>query len=227
MGGNKVKAVIFDMDGVLVNTEPLHFRCWRAIFAKDGIDLDYDVYKQCIGSTMTYLLELIRINYGKTFPDKQEVFDRMAAKKDEIIAKEGYPKLPGLTTMVHALHEAGYLLAVASSSPMHHIDQAIAELGLEECFDVRISGENVTHPKPAPDTFLTAADALGVEPSECLVVEDSTNGGKAAKAAGMPCVWFHNPDSGEQSIPQAVWETDSWAGEGTTETMFRLLKELG
>ena len=63
-----MKAVIFDMDGVLVNTEPLHFRCWKAIFARDGIDLDYDVYKQCIGSTMTYLLELIRINYGKTFP---------------------------------------------------------------------------------------------------------------------------------------------------------------
>ena len=74
-----MKAVIFDMDGVLVNTEPLHFRCWRAIFADDGIDLDYDVYKRCIGSTMTYLLQLIRENYGKSFPDKQAVFDRMAA----------------------------------------------------------------------------------------------------------------------------------------------------
>ena len=220
-----MKAVIFDMDGVLVNTEPLHFRCWRAIFADDGIDLDYDVYKRCIGSTMTYLLQLIRENYDKSFPDKQAVFDRMAAKKDELIAKEGYPRLPGLTELVHRLHGAGYLLAVASSSPMHHIDQAIGELGLAECFDAKISGENVEHPKPAPDTFLTAAKALDVDPADCLVVEDSTNGGKAAKAAGMPCVWFHNPDSGEQDIPQAVLELSSWEDKSGVEQMLKLLKE--
>ena len=221
-----MKAVIFYMDGVLVNTEPLHFRCWKAIFADDGIDLAYDVYKPCIGSTMTNLLQLIRENYGKAFEDKQEVLDRMAAKKNELIKKEGYPRLPGLTTMVRALHKAGYLLAVASSSPMHHIDQAIEELGLEDCFNVRISGENVAHPKPAPDTFLAAAQALGLLPSECLVVEDSTNGGKAAKAAQMPCVWFHNPDSGEQKIPQAVWETDRWDRQDTVSHMLELLKTL-
>ncbi len=221
-----MKAVIFDMDGVLVNTEPLHFRCWKAIFADDGIDLAYDVYKQCIGSTMTYLLQLIRENYGKSFPDKQEVFDRMAAKKDELIAREGYPRLPGLTELVHALADAGYLLAVASSSPMHHIDQAIGELGLADCFTAKISGENVAHPKPAPDTFLTAAEALGVAPADCLVVEDSTNGGKAAKAAGMPCVWFHNPDSGEQDIPQAVLELSSWAGDRPVQQMLHILKNM-
>lgn len=221
-----MKAVIFDMDGVLVNTEPLHFRCWKAIFADDGIDLAYDVYKQCIGSTMTYLLQLIRENYGKSFPDKQEVFDRMAAKKDELIAREGYPRLPGLTELVHALADAGYLLAVASSSPMHHIDQAIGELGLADCFTAKISGENVAHPKPAPDTFLTAAEALGVAPADCLVVEDSTNGGKAAKAAGMPCVWFHNPDSGEQDIPQAVLELSSWAGDRSVQQMLHILKNM-
>ena len=218
-----MKAVIFDMDGVLVNTEPLHFRCWKKVFGDEGIDLDYDIYKACIGSTMTFLLQLIRDNYGKTFEDKQVIFDRMAAEKDRLIREEGYPKLPGLEQVVRRLHEQGYLLAVASSSPMRHIDQALEELGIADCFAVKVSGENVPHPKPAPDTFLIAAEKLGVSPKNCLVVEDSTNGGRAAAAAGMKCVWFHNPDSGDQMIPQAVLELTSWEDDAA-EKVLELLK---
>ena len=219
-----MKAVIFDMDGVLVNTEPLHFRCWKKVFGEEGIDLDYDVYKPCIGSTMTFLLQLIRDNYGKTFPDKQVIFDRMAAEKDRLIREEGYPKLPSLVETVRKFHEEGYVLAVASSSPMRHIDQALGELGLSDSFSVKVSGENVAHPKPAPDTFLIAAEKLGVLPKDCLVVEDSTNGGKAAAAAGMDCVWFHNPDSGVQSIPQAVLELTSWEGDAAGKVLELLQK---
>ena len=215
-----MKAVIFDMDGVLVNTEPLHFRCWKKVFGEEDIDLDYDVYKPCIGSTMTFLLQLIRDNYGKTFPDKQVIFDRMAAEKDRLIREEGYPKLPSLVETVRKFHEEGYVLAVASSSPMRHIDQALGELGLSDCFAVKVSGENVAH----PNTFLIAAEKLGVLPKDCLVVEDSTNGGKAAAAAGMDCVWFHNPDSGVQSIPQAVLELTSWEGDAAGKVLELLRK---
>ena len=218
-----MNAVIFDMDGVLVNTEPMHYRCWKKVFGDEGIALEYDIYKACIGSTMTFLLQLIREHYGKTFPDKQVIFDRMAAEKDRLIREEGYPKLPSLEQVVRRLHEEGYLLAVASSSPMHHIDQAVEELGLADSFAVKVSGENVQHPKPAPDTFLIAAEKLEVSPEDCLVVEDSTNGGKAAAAAGMECVWFHNPDSGDQSIPQAVLELTSWEGDAV-ERILKLLK---
>ena len=173
---------------------------------------------------MTFLLQLIRDNYGKTFPDKQVIFDRMAAEKDRLIREEGYPKLPGLVETVRKFHEEGYVLAVASSSPMRHIDQALGELGLSDCFAVKVSGENVAHPKPAPDTFLIAAEKLGVLPKDCLVVEDSTNGGKAAAAAGMDCVWFHNPDSGVQSIPQAVLELTSWEGDAAGKVLELLQK---
>ena len=125
---------------------------------------------------------------------------------------------------VRKLHEEGYVLAVASSSPMRHIDQALRELGIGDCFTVKVSGENVGHPKPAPDTFLIAAEKLGVLPKDCLVVEDSTNGGKAAAAAGMDCVWFHNPDSGEQTIPQAVLELTSWEGDAAGKVLELLRK---
>ena len=69
------------------------------------------------------------------------------------------------------------------------------------------------HPKPAPDTFLRAMEKLNLKPEDCIIVEDSTNGGKAAAAAGAKCVWFHNPDSGDQQIPHAVLTITSWSPE--------------
>ena len=84
---------------------------------------------------------------------------------------------------------------------------------MEKYFTVVMSGDYVEHPKPAPDTFLVTAEKLGMEPEDCLVVEDSTNGGGAARAAGMKCIWFHNPDSGRQDIPDAVLEFPAWTSE--------------
>ena len=126
---------------------------------------------------------------------------RMEEKKKEIVEKEGFPQCEGIREVLEKLHQEGYLLAVGSSSPEDVIRKVLKDLDLAQYFSAFISGENMTHPKPAPDTFLAAAEALLLDPSACMVVEDSTNGGKAAKAAGMSCVWFHNPDSGDQQIP--------------------------
>ena len=206
-----IKAVIFDMDGVLINTEPLHYQCWVEIFKERyGIDLDYEVYKPCIGSTRLHFMNLIKENYGITFESLEVMNQIMKEKKDEIIARDGFPEIPGVGQMLCCLKDAGYRLAVASSSPKPVITETLETLDLMKYFDVVTSGDEVKNPKPAPDTFLAAAEALLLDPSACMVVEDSTNGGKAAKAAGMSCVWFHNPDSGDQQIPDAVLEISSW-----------------
>ncbi|MEI3246610.1 MAG: HAD family phosphatase, partial [Lachnospiraceae bacterium] len=89
----------------------------------------------------------------------------------------------------------------------------------------KISGENVEHAKAGPGYLPDSGESTEHDPADCLVVEDPTNGGKAAKAAGMPCVWFHNPDSGEQDIPQAVLELSSWEDKSGVEQMLKLLKE--
>ena len=102
--------------------------------------------------------------------------------------------------MLERVHEGGFLMAVASSSPEIYINQVIDMLGVKEYFQVLCSGENVKNPKPAPDVFLKAAKELGVSPDECLVIEDSTNGCRAAKAAGMVCLGYYNPDSGDQDL---------------------------
>ena len=203
------KGIIFDMDGVLVNTEPLHFRCWQEVLKEDGITLDYEIYKPCIGSTREVFRQLMVDAYGDIFEDYPTMNRRMEEKKKEIVEKVGFPQCEGIREVLEKLHQEGYLLAVGSSSPEDVIQKVLKDLDLAQYFSAFISGENMAHPKPAPDTFLAAAEAL-LDPSACMVVEDSTNGGKAAKAAGMSCVWFHNPDSGDQQIPDAVLEISSW-----------------
>ena len=132
--------------------------------------------------------------------------------------------MPGIKDVLRMLKEAGYLLAVASSSPAYAIKDALRSLDMEKYFTVVMSGDYVEHPKPAPDIFLVTAEKLGMKPENCLVVEDSTNGGGAARAAKMKCVWFHNPDSGRQDIPDAVLEFPAWTKENV-EKMRKVLEE--
>lgn len=198
-----LKAIIFDMDGVLINTEPFHYEIWRKTLKKRGLEIDYEHYKGCIGSTVGYLLDIIKDAYGVDFHGDEELIQEMRAVKDRMVEESGIPRIPGVPEMLRRIRGKGYIMAVASSSPQIYIERQMKELGVEDCFDLLFSGERVENPKPAPDTFLRVAEKLGVKPQECLVVEDSSNGCKAAKAAGMFCVGYYNPDSGDQDLSMA------------------------
>lgn len=198
-----IKCVIFDMDGVLINTEPLHFEIWKKVFAEHGLLVDYEHYKGCIGSTYDFLLNLIYEKYGVDFRGDPSLVTRFKEIKDEVSRKGDIPGIPGVQEAVKALHEKGYRLAVASSSPQKYIDLYIKNLGIDAYFDLLFSAERVPNPKPAPDVFLTVAQRLGVDPADCMVIEDSRNGSVAAKAAGMACMGFANPDSGNQDLSAA------------------------
>lgn len=220
-----MKAIIFDMDGVMTNTEPVHYACWKEVLKEDGVNLEYDTYKACIGSTREFFLDLVKDNYGKVYDDPQEALDRMQEKKNIFIEKNGLPVMDGIKESVERLHNAGYLLAVASSSPMHAIESTLDTIGIRPYFQSLTSGTEVENSKPAPDTFLCAMQKLHLTPEECLVVEDSTNGGMAAKAAGMKCVWFHNQDSGDQSISHAELEIAEWNEQNTDQIIQLMEKE--
>lgn len=219
-----MKAIIFDMDGVLINTEPLHYKCWKEVLKEDGINLEYDAYKGCIGATRDVLLDILREHYDKVYEDPDEILNRMKKKKLQFIEKDGFPMLPGLKESVEILYGSGYRLAVASSSPKDAIEMTLDAIGIQQCFDNITSGLEVKHSKPAPDIFLCAMEKLGMTPADCLVVEDSTNGGKAAAAAGMKCVWYHNPDSGDQTIPQAELEIHEW-NSGNVDKILEIMKK--
>lgn len=200
---DQVRAVLFDMDGVLINTEPLHFRMWKEVFHNRGVEIDYDGYKDCIGTTEEFLRELIFQNYGADFRADKTLKDEAMAIKRRLIAEEGFPKMPGVEEMLRNLYDAGFLLAIASSSSVSFIELAMDYIGVKQYFHVINSGENVAHSKPAPDIYLDTAKRLGVSPGECIVLEDSENGTIAAVSAGMTCVGLDNPDSGDQNLERA------------------------
>lgn len=198
-----LKGIIFDMDGVLINSEPVHYRIWKEALLTRGIELDYEVYKPCIGSTLGFLMNLLHETYGIDREDKALV-DTMKKIKAETVEREGIPMIEGVPQLLERLKNAGYKMAIASSSPLSYIQMVTKRLNIRHYFDKILSGENVKHPKPAPDVFLAAAEELELDVSECLVVEDSTNGCRAAKAANITCMGYFNPDSGKQDLSQAA-----------------------
>lgn len=205
-----IKCVFFDMDGVLVNTEPLHYEIWKQVFQSRGLIIDYEHYKGCIGSNVNRLLTLILEGYGRDFFGDKKLLEEYAEQKESYIKAHGIPKIPGAARIVRKLREKGYRLAVVSSSPQKYIEMMIGKLGLIDCFEALFSGDGIARPKPAPDVYLAAAAAFQVHPEECAVIEDSQNGCLAAKAAGMICYGFYNPDSGEQDLSAADAVFDSF-----------------
>ena len=197
------RVLLFDMDGVLINSESLHFRIWTQIFAERGLAIDFDHYKGCIGSTVAHLMDLIYEGYGVDFRGDESLRVRFAQLKEEYIRTHGVPAVAGVVETIRALHAQGYRMAVASSSPQHYIELCTATMGVGDYFELLFSGERVRRPKPAPDIFLATAEQMGVAPEQCTVIEDSFNGSRAAKAAGMVCLGFANPDSGAQDLSAA------------------------
>ena len=205
-----LKAVIFDMDGVLVDSEPLHFEINRIVLKeKFGIELDYEYYRQYIGSTVTYMWGKMINDFSLEGYSVEELFDMSEVVKKKLLSEKGYPVVPGTVSFVKSL-VGKYKLAVASSSALANIGRNMEQLGLSKDFDKLVSGVGMKRPKPAPDIFLKAAEELGVDPSECIVIEDSENGTKAAKAAGMACLGFINPGSGDQNLQAADYLFESF-----------------
>lgn len=198
-----IRYIIFDMDGVLINSEPIHYEIWKRIFREEGLEIDFEHYKGCIGSTVTVLYDLIEAGYGVDFHEKLSLKDRFAELKSQYIKEKGIPQIEGVKEVLKLLKAKGYHLAVASSSPQDYIELCTKNIEIDKYFDILYSAERVARPKPFPDVFLAVAEAMQARPEECLVIEDSYNGSHAAKAAGMKCLGFANPDSGEQDLSAA------------------------
>ena len=197
------KVILFDMDGVLMNTEPLHYAIWQQVFAERGVIIDFERYKGCIGSTNARLMELIYEGFGADFRGDDSLNQRFFQLKQEHIRSRGVPPIDGVLQTLTQLKAKGYRMAVASSSPPCSIELCLQSLQIKDFFEVIFSSEQVARPKPAPDVFLAAAAKMGAAPEDCVVVEDSTNGTRAAKAAGMRCIGFFNPDSIGQCLDAA------------------------
>jgi PPK2 family polyphosphate:nucleotide phosphotransferase len=197
-----LKALIFDLDGVIVDSEPLHFRSDILTFRDYGMSPAEGELERYVGTACPEMwAELIKAH---GIPDTTEgVLARQNAYKVELLEKTRLQAIPGALELLEEARLAGLKTAVASSSPRYFIAAVLQNLGIMGQFDAIVSGEEVAQSKPAPDVFLKAAEMLGVSPADCLVVEDSAHGLRAAKAAGMRCVGFVNPNSGAQALDGA------------------------
>lgn len=184
-----IKAILFDMDGVLLDSEWIYLHSLKKLLKKMNIDADINELAVVVGMKMdaisTYLIQHYPIPYSiKELSEYQD-----AAFDEEVLTSKLEP-MTGLLAFLKLLKQKELKIALASSSEKTWITQVLDALKINEYFDLIVSGEMVTHSKPHPEIFLKAADLLGVSVNECLVIEDSVNGICAGKSAGMKVIGF-------------------------------------
>ena len=179
-----MKTVIFDMDGLLVDSEVRALRAWREVAAKHGIDGIDDLFPKIIGMNTYTRGELFRSVYGENYP-YTECNEEVRSLAHGYEAETPVPLKKGVRELLSYFRENGFKIAIASSGLLATIERRMKYHGIFDYFDVIVSGEMVKNSKPDPEIFLLCSEKLGVHPEEITVFEDSQNGIKAAHAAGM------------------------------------------
>jgi HAD superfamily hydrolase (TIGR01509 family) len=204
-----IEAVIFDMDGVLLDSEPLHQEATRRMLAGLGVAVAPGEVEDpaFVGLTDPEIFAVLRVRH-RLAPDVDELSRSFAATTSALVRDRAAP-MAGVPAVLHALRAAGNRLAVASSSSPELIAATLETLGIRRLFEVVVSGLAVGRGKPAPDVFLETAKRLGVAPAACLVVEDSRNGILAAASAGMRRVAIPCPTTRGHDFTEADLVLDS------------------
>jgi beta-phosphoglucomutase len=204
-----IEAIIFDLDGVLVDTEPIHSEIEKRQFRMNGIYISDEEHRQFMGATS----ESMWMEIGRTHQLNISVEKLIEQNKTESILhfskQSEIPVMPGIFALLNKLKSKNYSLAVASSSVPEIIELILEKTGLRHYFQVVVSSQEAGKSKPEPDVFLLAARKLGIAPKNCLVVEDSENGIAAAHVAGMSCVAYQSPgvDPKAQKEADAIFKS--------------------
>ncbi|MDE6846316.1 MAG: HAD family phosphatase [Lachnospiraceae bacterium] len=178
------KAVVFDMDGVIFDSERLVLICWEKIAEKYHVEGITEVMTACIGTTKVKTEEIVSEHYGEDFP--YDEFSREAsALFHEIADRDGLPVKRGVRELLDYLREQGITMAVASSTRLEVVSQELKQAGLYNYFQVVMGGDQLKRSKPEPDIYLMTCNKLGVQPEHAYAIEDSYNGIRSAYSAGM------------------------------------------
>jgi len=198
-----IDAVVFDLDGVLADSETIHFRAANQVLSRHGAAISEDDFRVFIGLSEKASWQAWQRRYRLPETIDRLVEANMQAQLREIAA--GVPAIPAAVELARRLHASGVRLAIASSSTRPFIDALLAAIGLDAVFAVRVSGEDpdIREGKPAPDVYLAAAARLGAQPGACVAIEDSAPGVTAAKRAGMTCIAVPNRWTAHQNFSEA------------------------
>lgn len=196
------RLVIFDMDGVLVDSEPFHYQVLQYSFDKLGLTLDTSYYHSLVGTANLAMWQKVALDFELDLP-AGELAEKHKANLFELLPNAEVPLSPGISGLLNRISALGVTMCVASSSSLKLIRHFMEQNQLQQFFSHLVSGETLKRSKPFPDIFLKAADLHQLDPMHCLVIEDSKNGVLAAKSAGMTCIGYVNPNSGNQDLSRA------------------------
>jgi len=183
MKSNNVKAVIFDLDGVLVDTGKYHKQSWCDLAQVQGWGFSDEIFKQTFGMHNAQIIPILA-GSDVSAAKMESLADWKEQRYRDLIGGKLF-LLEGVTELIDDLKASGYLLAVGTSTPKVNLDFMLEHTHIRDKFDDFVTSEDVTNGKPAPDTFLKAAEKLNADPTYCVVVEDAVPGVEAGKSAGM------------------------------------------
>ena len=181
------RAVLWDLDGTLVDSAEFHWLSWRDTMAAEGVTITYQQFLDSFGQKNDRILPGW-LGPGADAGRIRRVGDAKEAEYRRLASVHGLTPLPGASSWVRRLHAQGWQQAIASSAPRENVAVMLGALALDGLFDALVSAEDVTRGKPDPQVFLAAGERLGVPPDRCIVVEDAAVGVEAARSAGMRCI---------------------------------------
>jgi len=182
--------VIFDMDGVLVDTGQYHKQAWYDLAAREGYRMSDEFFNNTFGMQNHQIIpQMTDAAISREQVDRDGCWKEMRFRE---LISDNLSLLPGVARLIEDLTDTGFVMGVGSSGPRMNVEMVLETTGIIECFDVIVAAEDVTKGKPSPDTFLLAAELLGITPSRCVVIEDAVQGVQAAQAAGMAVVAVTN-----------------------------------
>lgn len=197
-----IKAVIFDMDGVIIDSQMNHYHVFSEYCNELGVRVDFDYYSNLIGMSDADIFGIIKNDFNVKHHIKH-LIDEYQDRYIDFLQMTHIEPIGGVSNVIIELYNRGISLALASSSTLRSINAVLGSFNLNQYFRVIVSGEQIDNAKPAPDIFLNTSDLLGVKNESCIVIEDSCNGVMAAKRAGMYCIAYFNPNSGSQDLSKA------------------------
>jgi HAD superfamily hydrolase (TIGR01509 family) len=202
-------AVIFDMDGVLIDSEPLHYAVLQEVLGLDGLHLSRTENEEFIGTTSEAMFSTLiaRHQLPRTVAAYISLYDAALLR----VLEHPHDPAPGVAALVKRLRALGVRLAVASSSRCLWVEGTLRSLGLSSAFDCIVAGDDVQRGKPDPAIYLLAAQRLGIAPGYCLAIEDSPNGVQSARAAGMDVLGVRTPYTAHLRLTGALRVVDSLA----------------
>src|SRR5210317_583402 len=198
-----LKAIIFDMDGVIVNSEPLHRKAYFDMFEEFNLSVSNKLYESFTGKSTSAICKELCAIFDLSISHEKLMFSKRKHFKTIFDNDPEFQMIDGALSLIKNYFYNNLTLILASSASMTNINRIFKKFDLDKFFKAKISGADLKESKPNPEIFIKAAKLSGFSKSECIVIEDSTNGVIASKSAGIYCIGFNSPNSKNQNYDKA------------------------